>query len=131
MTLPSISTSQAFFDRVLEDLAQGPAVAAADDQDVLRTRVGRQGRMDEHLVIVELVPLGRLDEAVEKKDAPVVLIADDLDPLELRPPLVEDLLHGKKNAGRRGLIFAGLGLFGIESSCDAHGFSSFPDLIIA
>src|SRR5512141_1945519 len=70
-------------DRVLEDLAKSPAVAAADDQDLGRPPVGSHGRVDQHLVVIELVALGRLDETVDEENAAVVLVTDDLDPLEL------------------------------------------------
>ena len=50
------------FDRVLEDLPQGAAVPSSDDQDLPRGRMGGQSGMDEHLVVVEFVLIGRLDE---------------------------------------------------------------------
>jgi hypothetical protein len=56
-------------DGVFEDL-EAPAVPAADDEDLGRPRVRGHGRVDEHLVVVELVALGRLDEPSRRRTRP-------------------------------------------------------------
>ena len=58
--------------RVLQHLAQHAAVAAADDQRLLRLSMSEQRHMRHHLVIDELVLGGDLDDAVKHHHPPKV-----------------------------------------------------------
>ena len=93
--------------------------------------MGGHGRVDEHLVVIELVPLGRLDESVEQENTAVILVADDLDPLELRLFFVENFLDGEEDPGGAGLVFPGLGFFRVERFGRFHVLLSSRVPIIA
>jgi len=77
---------------VLDDLAEDTAVAAADDQDLLRVRVGVQGQVGDHLLVCELIPLGALDDVVEDEHGSVVGGLEDEDVLVLALLVVQDIL---------------------------------------
>jgi hypothetical protein len=66
---------------VLEDLADGATVAAADDEDLARGRVHAQGDVGDELVVDELVVLGEHDHVVEQEQATVADGVVDLDVL--------------------------------------------------
>ena len=68
---------------VIEDFPEGGAFAAAGDEYTLGARVGDHGRMDEHLVVYELVRLRGLGLAVEDQDATKSKGVDYLDGLVL------------------------------------------------
>jgi hypothetical protein len=89
MTSPSISTSQAWRTGCLRTPGAHP-VPAADDQDVLRLRVAGQSRMDEHFMVVGLVP-SSFDESVQEQNVAIGRVVDDLDRLEPGPAPVQDL----------------------------------------
>src|SRR2546428_4722841 len=67
---------------VPEDLAGRAPLPPADDHHPLRVGMHQHGRVDEHLVIDELVRLSGLDLAVEDQRPAVVPQLDDLDVLE-------------------------------------------------
>ncbi len=69
--------------RMLDDLADAAAVAAADHQHLFRRRMGEQGGMGDHVVIDEFVALGDHHQAVEEHHAAVVQRLDDVELLEL------------------------------------------------
>jgi hypothetical protein len=94
-------------DRVAQNFPQGAAVAAADDQDVERPPVERQGRVNQHLVVEEFIRVRRLDEAVQEQNPSEGLVADELDFLEGRAAPVERSLDFEKDAVPGGLVFAG------------------------
>ena len=71
---------------VIQDFPEGGAFAAAGDEYTLRGRVGDHGRMDEHLVVYELVRLRGLGLAVEDQDATKSKGVDYLDGLVLALP---------------------------------------------
>ena len=71
---------------VAEDLADGRALAAPDDHGALGTRMGEQARLDEQLMVDELVRLTRLDAAVEHQAFAVGERLHDLHELELGLP---------------------------------------------
>ena len=69
--------------------------------------------MGEHLMITRLVALGRLDHAVERQNAPEMLVFEDHQVLKVRlgpeqyPGNLETLLKaGVKRFGEPGLLFA-------------------------
>ena len=68
---------------VHQGLAQGAAVAAADDQHRgLGPRPAQQRHVERHFVIDKLVGLAGLQVAVEGEDAPEGLVLEDLDELK-------------------------------------------------
>jgi hypothetical protein len=80
---------QALHRGVLERLLGRAAVAAADDEDLLRRRVRCERRVDEVLVVDELLLLGGHVEPVEAEELAVVRRVVDLHLLEARLPLAE------------------------------------------
>ena len=62
---------------VLEHLADDAAVAAADDEHLLRVWVARERDVGDHLLVGELIALGALDDAVEDEDVAVRLGLED------------------------------------------------------
>ena len=88
---------------VAEHLAERGALAAADHQPGPRGRLGGQhARVDEGLVIDELIALARLDAAVEDQHLAVRPGLHDLDVLELRLRLDDGALDGVHVAFDRG-----------------------------
>ena len=78
---------------MLERLAQHPAVAAADDQRLLRPSMGEQRHMRHHLVIDELVRRGELDDIVEHHHAPEIGVLEDDQPLVLGLAVEKDAVR--------------------------------------
>ena len=60
-----------------EHLAEIRALAAPDDEHFVRRRVGDQGRVDQHLVVHELVPLRSLQGVVQDEAAAEDLAVND------------------------------------------------------
>ena len=87
---------------MLERLFGGAAVAAADDQHLLRRRVRAERGVDQILVVDELLLLGGHVEPVEAEDLAVVLGLVDLHLLELGLPLA-DLFSGPDVEAGRGV----------------------------
>ena len=77
---------------MLHDLAQHTAIATTDDQHLLRVGVGVHGKVSDHLLVGELVPLGALDDVVQDEDGAVVGGLEDEDILVLALLVVQDLL---------------------------------------
>src|SRR5580692_7926698 len=67
-----IDQGDAFDLGILQDFADGEAVAAAEDQDAPRRGNGRKARMDESFVVTVLVARAELEMAVEK-EAKIIL----------------------------------------------------------
>src|SRR5690606_13993596 len=84
---------------VAQHLAQGAAVAAADDDHVLRVRMREQRRVRHHLVVEEVVAGGQHHRAVDQHDVAPVGRLVDLDVLEVGLHLVQ--LAGHPEADRR------------------------------
>src|SRR6185295_12088597 len=92
--------------RISEDLAEGRSLAAADDQPGLRRPLGGEhARVDEGLVIDEVLGLAGLDAAVEDQHLAVGRRLHDLHVLELGLRLDDGALDGVHMAldVRRGL----------------------------
>src|SRR5690606_15849925 len=87
--LVDVALGRAGHARVLEHLAQGAAVAAADDHHPLRLRMGEQRRVADHLVVQEVVAAGEHHRAVDQHQVAPVGGPVDLDLLERRLHLVE------------------------------------------
>ena len=87
--------------RVLERLFRRAAVAAADDQHLLRLRMGGERGVDEVLVVDELLLLGGHVEPVETEQLAVVRRLVDLHLLELGLPLAELFARLDIEAGGR------------------------------
>lgn len=85
-------------DWVTEDLLERAAVAAADDEDILRPGMANHGWMDEHFVVKELIFLRRLNKPVEEKDATKRFGLDDIDLLKRRPAREETAFSPEKEA---------------------------------
>ena len=77
---------------VLQHLLEQPAVAPADDEDPPRVAVGDERHVAHHLVIEELVALGRLDDAVECEHAAHHLVLEDYQVLQLGLLAMDDAL---------------------------------------
>ena len=71
---------------VIEDFPEGGAFAAAGDEYTLGARVGDHCRMDEYLVVYELVRFRGLGLAIEDQDATKGKGVDNLDGLVLALP---------------------------------------------
>jgi hypothetical protein len=78
-------------DGMLQHLAQDAAVAAPDHEDALGVPVGEQRHVRHHLVIDELVALGRLRDAVERHDPAEGRVRVDHEILEVGSAPVQDL----------------------------------------
>ena len=89
---------------VLEHLAQGAAVAAADDHHALGARMGEQRRVGHHLVVEEVVAAGQHHAAVDHHQLAPVGGLVDLDGLERRFLGVQHLFHTKTDGGAGGLV---------------------------
>ena len=77
-----------------DNLPEDAAVAAADDEDLLRRVVdGAQGKVRDHLLVGELVAFGALDDAVEDENLAVGLRLKHHDVLEIGLALEEHLGH--------------------------------------
>jgi hypothetical protein len=83
---------------VPQDLAQHAAVAAADNQDLLRLAVGEERHMRHHLVIDEFVPGGELDDTVQHHHPAEILILEDDQLLVLGLAIEEDLVRLQADA---------------------------------
>jgi hypothetical protein len=94
---------------VLEDFTNDTAVAAADDEDVFRVRVGGHGQVGDHFLVTDgrrlarnrgvtrrysrkLVSLGALDDTIEDQDVSVRLTLEHEHVLVLGLLHVEDLV---------------------------------------
>ena len=75
--------------RVFEHFFQRAAIAAADDGDPLRRRVGKQHRVAHHLVIEEILAAGQHGAAVDEHESAPLLRIVDFDLLKGGPLLVE------------------------------------------
>ena len=78
-------------DRVVaQNFARHTAVAAADDQHPAGVPVGDDGRMGHHLMIDELIALGRLHDAVQRQEPPELGVLKDLKALMLGLAVIEN-----------------------------------------
>src|SRR5258705_7188713 len=100
---------------MLEELFGRSAVATADDQRAFRSRMRKSCRMNEVLVIEELVAFGRHEMPVEAEQLAERNGVVDLDRLEGRTELLE--------AACRPDVEAPLGgeLFGHDIGCEVLG----------
>ena len=88
---------------MLEHFGHQVHVAAADDRDVARVRVGEQRRVCQHLVVHVRVEVGHLHDAVEREHATEARRLEEHDLLELGAALLEHLRHvvaGLRRAAR-------------------------------
>ena len=81
-----------------QHFAQDTAVAAADDQDLLRLAVGEQRHVGHHLVIDELIPRGELDDAVQHHHPAEILILEDYQLLVFGLAIEEDFVRLQADA---------------------------------
>src|SRR6202034_3982665 len=75
--------ANAFMD---QDLAEGRALAASKDQDILRRWMTQHGWLHEQLMVERLVIFRALDLAVQEKRQAVIVGLGDYDALVARPP---------------------------------------------
>lgn len=77
------------------DFTQHRAVAAADNQHVLRVAVGQQRDVGHHFVIDKLVALGGLHHAVQRHYAAKGGVFEDYQILMIGFLMIEHVIHGK------------------------------------
>ena len=78
---------------MLERLAQHAAVAAADDQRLVRPSVSEQRHMRHHLVIDEFVLGGELDDIVQHHHAAEIFVLEDDQSLVLGLAVEKDVVR--------------------------------------
>ena len=79
--LVDVDLDHGFDVRVPQDLAQGTAVATADDAYPSGGGMSEEGRVGHHLVVEKVVPAGQHDEAVDHHEITESLGGIDLDQL--------------------------------------------------
>jgi hypothetical protein len=77
---------------VLNDLAQDASITTANNEDLLRVRVGEHGQVGDHLLVCKLIALSALDDVVQDQDSAVVGRLEDEDVLVLALLVVKDVL---------------------------------------
>ena len=68
--------------RIAQELAHRAAIAAADDENVVRVGIDAHRHVRDHLVVNELIHLRQHHVAVERQKAAELLRVEDVDALE-------------------------------------------------
>ena len=77
-------------DVVAQHLAQGAAIAATDDQDLAGAPMREHWDVGQHFVIRELVPFGRLNDAVKGEHPAKGRSLENYQVLKFRPRAVDN-----------------------------------------